>query len=139
MDDFIQINRINTQAMPGPNFAPGVTKDGGGLVAPVGNWSAPVEEVFPAEPEPFGERPDYNYHPMEVNTAGNMWNQTREARPASKGWPTRWPMRRMQFDKGVTMVDQPSYQIKSSAGGTDIMLMVAGAVLIAFIIARRSN
>jgi hypothetical protein len=48
-------------------------------------------------------------------------------------------MRRMQFDKGVTMVDQPSYQIKSSAGGTDIMLMVAGAVLIAFIIARRSN
>ena len=52
--------------MPGPNFAPGVTKDGGGLVAPVGNWSAPVEEVFPAEPEPFDERPDHNYHPMEV-------------------------------------------------------------------------
>lgn len=139
MDDFIQINRINTQAMPGPNFAPGVTKDGGGLVAPVGNWSAPVEEVFPAEPEPFDERPDHNYHPMEVNLAGNMWNQTREARPATKGWPTRWPMRRMQFDKGVTMVDEPSYQIKSPGTGPDMLMILSGALLISIIISLRSN
>ena len=133
MDDFIQINRINTQAIPGPNFAPGVTKDGGGLVAPVGGWTAPVDEV----PEP-DERPDIGYHPLQMNLSGPMLNQTREARPAVKGWPTRWPMRRMQFDKGVTIAEAPWSQVKTASTGTDVMFMVAGAILIAFIISSRS-
>jgi hypothetical protein len=133
MDDFIQMNRINTQAIPGPNFAPGVTKDGGGLVAPVGGWTAPIEEA----PEPE-ERPDVGYHPMEVNMSGPMWNQTREARPAVQGWPTRWPRRRMQFDKGVTIIEAPSGQIKTGSTGTDIIFMIAGAILIAYAISART-
>ena len=63
MDDYIQINRINTQAIPGPNFAPGVTIYGGGLVAPVGGWVKPVEEPFPRPEEPLEERPDAGFHP----------------------------------------------------------------------------
>jgi hypothetical protein len=107
MDDYIQINRINTQAIPGPNFAPGVTIYGGGLVAPVGGWIKPVEEPFPRPEEPLDERPDYNFNPREVNSAANMLFSTREGRPASRGWPFRWPVRRMQFDKGVTIIEAP--------------------------------
>jgi hypothetical protein len=132
MDDYIQINRINTQAIPGPNFAPGVTIYGGGLVAPVGGWVKYPEEQFPAPEEPADERPDANFHPMEVNTAGNMWNRTRGHHPVKIG--SVYPPRRMQFPKGVTIVEAP--KIKKP---TYDMLLILAAVILVFLVLRSSR
>ena len=133
MDDYIQINRINTQAIPGPNFAPGVTIYGGGLVAPVGGWVKPVEEPFPRPEEPLEERPDYNFHPMEVNSAGNMWNRTRGVHPVPIG--SRYPPRRMQFDKGVTIIEAP----KPRKPEYDILLILLAATAVWIVLASRSS
>jgi hypothetical protein len=123
MDDFIQINRINTQAMPGPNFAPGVTYNGGGLTAPVGGWVIPAEEQFPVPAEPRDQRPDFNYNPMQIHTAGNMWNMTRGIHPVMP--KINWPLRRMQFDKGVTIVEAPGIPIKKASSTMDYSFLAA--------------
>jgi len=128
MDDYIQINRINTQAIPGPNFAPGVTIYGGGLVAPVGGWIKPVEEPFPHPEEPLEERPDYNFHPMEVNLSGPMWNLTRGHKPVPIG--SRYPPRRMQFDKGVTIVEAASRGTSKTQYDILLILLAATAVFL---------
>jgi hypothetical protein len=124
--DYIQMNRINTQALPGPSFAPGVTIYGGGLVAPVGGWVPRKEGPFPLPEEPVEERPDYNFNPREVNSAANMLFSTREARPASRGWPFRWPIRRMQFDKGVTIIEAPGPRTPQY----DILLILLAATAV---------
>jgi hypothetical protein len=104
--DYIQMNRINTQAIPGPNFAPGVTIYGGGLVAPVGGWVPRKEGPFPIPDEPLEDRPDYNYHPLEVNLSGPMYLNTMGIHPVPLSM--RYPPRRMQFDKGVTIIEAPT-------------------------------
>jgi hypothetical protein len=136
MEDFIQINRINPQALPGPGFSPGVTYDGGGLVAPVGGWTTPEEERFPADPEPRSERPDFNYHPMEVNYAGNMWNFTRERGPVPL--KSRWPRRRMQFDKGITVIEAPGQTGPSMFRSDNIIIFAALVAAIAYATIKRS-
>ena len=132
MDDYIQINRINTQAIPGPNFAPGVTIYGGGLVAPVGGWVKPVEEPFPRPEEPLEERPDAGFHPMEVNLSGPMWNLTRGHKPVPIG--SSYPPRRMQFDKGVTIIEAP--KIKKP---TYDLLLIIIAIFAVFLLLRSSR
>lgn len=127
--DYIQMNRINTQALPGPNFAPGVTIYGGGLVAPVGGWVPRKEGPFPLPEEPVEERPDYNFNPREVNSAANMLFSTRESRPAPNGWPFRWPIRRMQFDKGVTIIEAP--QTRPPQYDILLILLAAAAAFLA--------
>ena len=130
--DYIQMNRINTQALPGPSFAPGVTIYGGGLVAPVGGWIKKPEESFPRPEEPLEERPDYNFHPMEVNMSGPMWNLTRGRDPVPIG--SRYPPRRMQFDKTVTIIEAP----KARKPQYD-MLMILLAVTSVFLVLRTSQ
>ena len=132
MDDYIQINRINTQAIPGPNFAPGVTIYGGGLVAPVGGWVKPVEEPFPRPEEPLEERPDAGFHPMEVNSSGGMWNLTRGHHPVPIG--SSCPKRRMQFDKGVTIIEAP--KIKKP---TYDLLLIIIAIFAVWLVLRSSR
>ena len=136
MEDFIQINRINPQAMPGAGFAPGVTYNGGGLVAPIGGWTTPVEEKFPADPEPMSDRPDFNYHPMEVNYAGHMWNftQSRGAVPLK----SRWPRRRMQFDKGITVIEGSTVEGSSMMRSDNIILLLAAIAAVGYLASRRS-
>jgi hypothetical protein len=124
MDDYIQINRINTQAIPGPNFAPGVTIYGGGLVAPVGGWVVPTEEV-----EPVGERPDAGFHPKEVNSSPAFANGTMGVHPVPLG--SRYPYRRMQFDKGVTMVEADKFRNPMRMDYAAIILLVLAFALIA--------
>ena len=124
MDDYIQINRINTQAIPGPNFAPGVTIYGGGLVAPVGGWVVPTEEV-----EPVGERPDAGFHPKEVNSSPAFANGTMGVHPVPLG--SRYPYRRMQFDKGVTMVEADKFRNPMRMDYAAIILLVLAIALIA--------
>lgn len=124
MDDYIQINRINTQAIPGPNFAPGVTIYGGGLVAPVGGWVVPTEEV-----EPVGERPDAGFHPKEVNSSPAFANGTMGVHPVPLG--SRYPYRRMQFDKGVTIVEADKFRNPMRMDYAAIILLVLAIALIA--------
>ena len=125
MDDYIQINRINTQAIPGPNFAPGVTIYGGGLVAPVGGWVVPTEEV-----EPVGERPDAGFHPKEVNSSPAFAQGTMGIHPVPLG--SRYPDRRMQFDKGVTIVEADNkLRIPMKMDYAAIILLVLAIALIA--------
>lgn len=124
MDDYIQINRINTQAIPGPNFAPGVTIYGGGLVAPVGGWVVPTEEV-----EPVGERPDAGFHPKEVNSSPAFAIGTMGVHPVPLG--SRYPYRRMQFDKGVTIVEADKFRNPMRMDYAAIILLVLAIALIA--------
>jgi hypothetical protein len=124
MDDYIQINRINTQAIPGPNFAPGVTIYGGGLVAPVGGWVVPTEEV-----EPVGERPDAGFHPKEVNSSPAFANGTMGVHPVPLN--SRYPYRRMQFDKGVTIVEADKFRNPMRMDYAAIILLVLAIALIA--------
>ena len=124
MDDYIQINRINTQAIPGPNFAPGVTIYGGGLVAPVGGWVAPTDEV-----EPVGERPDAGFHPKEVNSSPAFAQGTMDAHPVPLG--SRYPERRMQFDKGVTIIEADKFRNPMRMDYAAIFLIVLAIALIA--------
>ena len=123
MDDYIQINRINTQAIPGPNFAPGVTIYGGGLVAPVGGWVVPTEEV-----EPVGERPDAGFHPKEVNSSPAFAIGTMGVHPVPLG--SRYPYRRMQFDKGVTIVEADKFRNPMRMDYAAIILLVLAIALI---------
>jgi hypothetical protein len=44
----------------------------------------------------------------------------------------------MQFDKGVTIAEAPSTQIKTGPMGTDIIFMIAGAILIGYAISART-
>ena len=124
MDDYIQINRINTQAIPGPNFAPGVTIYAGGLVAPVGGWVAPTEEV-----EPVGERPDAGFHPKEVNSSPAFAQGTMGVHPVPLG--SRYPYRRMQFDKGVTVVEASKFRNPMRMDYAAIILIVLAIAVIA--------
>ena len=124
MDDYIQINRINTQAIPGPNFAPGVTIYGGGLVAPVGGWVVPKEEV-----EPVGERPDAGFHPKEVNSSPAFANGTMDVHPVPLG--ARYPYRRMQFDKGVIIVEADKFRNPMRMDYAAIILIVLAIGIIA--------
>ena len=124
MDDYIQINRINTQAIPGPNFAPGVTIYGGGLVAPVGGWVAPTEEL-----EPVGERPDAGFHPKQVNSSPAFANDTMGVHPVPLG--ALYPYRRMQFDKGVTIVEAGKFRNPMKMDYAAIILLVLAIALIA--------
>lgn len=124
MDDYIQINRINTQAIPGPNFAPGVTIYGGGLVAPVGGWVAPSEEV-----EPVGERPDAGFHPKEVNSSPAFAQGTMGIHPVPFG--STYPDRRMQFDKGVIIVEADKLRSPMKMDYAAIVLLVLAIALIA--------
>jgi len=124
MDDYIQINRINTQAIPGPNFAPGVTIYGGGLVAPVGGWVVPTEEV-----EPVGERPDAGFNPKEVNSSPAFAIGTMGVHPVPLN--SRYPYRRMQFDKGVTIVEADKFRNPMRMDYAAIILLVLAIALIA--------
>jgi len=124
MDDYIQINRINTQAIPGPNFAPGVTIYGGGLVAPVGGWVVPTEEV-----EPVGERPDAGFHPKEVNSSPAFANGTMGVHPVPLS--SLYPYRRMQFDKGVTIVEADKFRNPMRMDYAAIFFLVLAIALIA--------
>jgi hypothetical protein len=123
MDDYIQINRINTQAIPGPNFAPGVTIYGGGLVAPVGGWVAPTEEV-----EPVGERPDAGFHPKEVNSSPAFAQGTMGIHPIPLG--SIYPERRMQFDKGVTIIEAGRAPMRMGMDYAAIFLLILAILLI---------
>jgi len=125
MDDYIQINRINTQAIPGPNFAPGVTIYGGGLVAPVGGWVPRTDEV-----EPVGERPDAGFHPKEVNSSPAFAQGTMGMHPVPL-W-SRYPYRRMQFDKGVTIIAADKFRgpMKMGMDYAAIILLLLAIVII---------
>lgn len=123
MDDYIQINRINTQAIPGPNFAPGVTIYGGGLVAPVSGWVPRTEEV-----EPVGERPDVGFHPKEVNSSPAFAQDTMGIHPVPLG--SRYPYRRMQFDKGVTIIEADKFRIPMRMDYAAIILLLLAIVII---------
>ena len=101
----IQLNRIITAAIPGPAFAPGVTRDGGMFKYRIKDWYQPVDR---SEPEDDWSRRQVNIEPPSfINKT--LWAQN---------VPAVYPFRKMEFDEGVTFVKK----------GTDSIVILGAQV-----------
>jgi len=71
---------------------------------------------------------------MEVNYAGNMWNFTRERGPVPL--KSRWPRRRMQFDKGITVIEGPG-EVPSILRSDNIIMFAAIIAAVGYFVSKR--
>lgn len=90
-----QVNRIIEAAIPGPSFAPGVTKDGG-MFSRFSDWQEIEEPQFPSADEPKDQQPRSQLELMPPNImAQTLW---------VNNVPEMYPFRKYEFDEGVTYV-----------------------------------
>jgi|688.fasta_scaffold31676_9 hypothetical protein len=102
-----QVNRIIEAAIPGPSFAPGVTKDGG-MFSRFSDWQEIEEPQFPSADEPKDQQPRSQLELMPPNImAQTLWVDN---------VPEMYPFRKYEFDEGVTYV-------RNGKKGLDIPLM----------------
>ena len=90
-----QVNRIIEAAIPGPSFAPGVTKDGG-MFTRFSDWQEIEEPQFPSADEPKDQQPRSH---LEL-TPPNIMAQTLWVNNV----PEMYPFRKYELDEGVTYV-----------------------------------
>lgn len=126
-----QVNHIIRAAIPGPGFAPGVTKDGGMFKTWFSDWRTVDEPRFPPAPEPKDEQPrsELELEPPNI-MAQTLW---------PNNVPFGYPFRRMEFDEGVTYVKtgRVGKAVQGLMDGPDSTLwaVLAGIAIIAFVIA----
>jgi hypothetical protein len=90
-----QVNRIIEAAIPGPSFAPGVTKDGG-MFTRFSDWQEIEEPQFPSADEPKDQQPRSQLELMPPNImAQTLW---------VNNVPEMYPFRKYELDEGVTYV-----------------------------------
>jgi hypothetical protein len=90
-----QVNRIIEAAIPGPSFAPGVTKDGG-MFTRFSDWQEIEEPEFPSADEPKDQQPRSHLELMPPNImAQTLW---------VNNVPEMYPFRKYELDEGVTYV-----------------------------------
>ncbi|NBS68330.1 hypothetical protein EBT31_05365 [bacterium] len=127
-----QVNHIIRAAIPGPGFAPGVTKDGGMFKTWFSDWRNVPEPRFPPADEPEDQQPRSELELQPPNMmAQTLWPHN---------VPFGYPFRRMQFDEGVTYVKTGGMntlmQLAESERDQTFWAVLAGIVIIALIIAR---
>jgi hypothetical protein len=90
-----QVNRIIEAAIPGPSFAPGVTKDGG-MFTRFSDWQEIEEPQFPSADEPKDQQPRSHLELTPPNImAQTLWVDN---------VPEMYPFRKYELDEGVTYV-----------------------------------
>ena len=90
-----QVNRIIEAAIPGPSFAPGVTKDGG-MFTRFSDGEEIEEPQFPTPDEPKDQQPRSELELMPPNImAQTLWVDN---------VPEMYPFRKYDLDEGVTYV-----------------------------------
>jgi hypothetical protein len=126
--EFVQLNRINKFTLPGPSFAPGVTKDGGMFKYRVKDWYK-YEDT--PEPEDNWSRRQVNIEPPSfINKT--LWPQN---------VPAYYPYRKIEYDEGVTLALKEKTNTNSfiyGQGSKDVTFwaVIGGFVLIALIISK---
>ena len=102
-----QVNRIIEAAIPGPSFAPGVTKDGG-MFTRFSDWQEIEEPQFPIPDEPKDQQPRSHLELTPPNImAQTLWVDN---------VPEMYPFRKYELDEGVTYV-------RNGTKGLDIPLV----------------
>lgn len=128
-----QVNHIIRAAIPGPGFAPGVTKDGGMFKTWFSDWRTVDEPRFPPAPEPKDDQPRSGLELEPPNImAQTLWPDN---------VPFGYPFRRMEFDEGVTYVKTGRENGMMRIGEMDrdqtFWAVLAGIAIIAFVISKR--
>jgi hypothetical protein len=127
-----QVNRIIEAAIPGPSFAPGVTKDGG-MFTRFSDWQEIEEPQFPSADEPKDQQPRSH---LEL-TPPNIMAQTLWVNNV----PEMYPFRKYELDEGVTYVTNGKKGLDipliGSVDDTFPTVLIAIAVIALIIMFRR--
>jgi hypothetical protein len=127
-----QVNRIIEAAIPGPYFAPGVTKDGG-MFSRFSDWQEIEEPQFPSADEPKDQQPRSQLELTPPNImAQTLWVDN---------VPEMYPFRKYEFDEGVTYVRNGKKGLDIPFVGSDDdtfpTVLIAIAVIAMLIMFRR--
>lgn len=127
-----QVNRIIEAAIPGPSFAPGVTKDGG-MFTRFSDWQEIEEPQFPISDEPKDQQPRSHLELTPPNImAQTLWVDN---------VPEMYPFRKYELDEGVTYVRNGKkgldIPLVGSVDDTFPTVLIAIAVIALIIMFRR--
>lgn len=121
----VQMNRIIKASLPGPAFAPGVTKDGGMFKYKIKDWYK-IEEIPEPDDDQWARRQNNIEPPSFINKT--LWPDN---------VPLGYPFRKIEYDEGVTMARKPqSFSIMGTNVDSNFVTMMIGFVVVLFIVSK---